>query len=115
MRLVDDNILDELFRTAANSERLRAHYLLHASHQEKVQRLLIAFVRDSYVEPHWHELPHQWEMFVVMQGQLEVCLYEQNGEIQKQFVVGDGTGISVVEFSQEIYIVSNACHQKPLC
>lgn len=77
MRLVDDNILDELFRTAANSERLRAHYLLHASHQEKVQRLLIAFVRDSYVEPHWHELPHQWEMFVVMQGQLEVCLYEQ--------------------------------------
>lgn len=38
-------------------------------------------------------------MFVVMQGQLEVCLYEQNGEIQKQFVVGDGTGISVVEFS----------------
>ena len=40
MRLVDDNILDELFRTAVNSERLRAHYLLHASHQEKVQRLL---------------------------------------------------------------------------
>ena len=29
MRLVDDNILDELFRTAANSERLRTHYCTH--------------------------------------------------------------------------------------
>lgn len=57
---------------------------------------------------------HQWEMFVVMQGQLEVCLYEQMVR-SKKFVVGDGTGISVVEFSPEIYIVSNACHQKPLC
>ena len=51
MRLVDDNILDELFALQQILERLRAHYLLHASHQEKVQRLLIAFVRDSYVEP----------------------------------------------------------------
>ncbi|CAH6636737.1 WbuC family cupin fold metalloprotein [Pseudocitrobacter vendiensis] len=99
MRLIDGSILDELFRSAENSERLRSHYLLHASHQEKVQRLLIAFVRGSYVEPHCHELPHQWEMFVVMQGQLEVCLYDENGKVQNRFLVGEGSETCVVEFA----------------
>lgn len=51
MRLVDDNILDELFRTAANSERLRAHYLLHASHQEKVQRYLLHLYATAMLNP----------------------------------------------------------------
>lgn len=72
---------------------------MHESHQEKVQRLLIALVKGSYVEPHYHELPHQWEMFIVLQGQLQVCLHSKNGEVIKQFVAGENTGISIVEFS----------------
>ena len=73
--------------------------MMHGSHQEKVQRLLIALVKGSYVEPHYHALPHQWEMFIVMEGQLQVCLYGRNGEVIKQFIAGDNTGISIVEFS----------------
>ena len=99
MRLVDNNQIDELYDQAEQSERLRSHLLMHESHQEKVQRLLIALVKGSYVEPHYHELPHQWEMFIVLQGQLQVCLHSKNGEVIKQFVAGDNTEISIVEFS----------------
>lgn len=99
MRLIDNDQLEALYEQAEQSERLRSHLLMHSSHQDKVQRLLIALVKNSYVEPHYHELPHQWEMFIVMQGQLHVCLYGNDGEVVKQFIAGENTGISVVEFS----------------
>lgn len=81
MRLIDDKTLEDLFSQAATSERKRSHLLLHASHQEKVQRLLIAMVQGSYVDPHYHELPHQWELFVVLQGEVRVSLYDKDGQV----------------------------------
>lgn len=99
MRLIDNNQLEALYEQAGQSERLRSHLLLHNSHQDKVQRLLIALVKGSYVDPHYHELPHQWEMFIVMQGQVQVCLYDKDGKVINQFVAGENTGINVVEFS----------------
>ena len=52
MRLIDKNQLETLYGQAGQSERLRSHLLLHDSHQDKVQRLLIALVKGSYVDPH---------------------------------------------------------------
>ena len=99
MRLIDKNQLEALYDQAGQSERLRSHLLLHESHQDKVQRLLIAWVKGSYVDPHYHELPHQWEMFIVMQGQVQVCLYGKDGDIINKFVAGENTAINIVEFS----------------
>jgi hypothetical protein len=99
VRLIDKNQLETLYGQAGQSERLRSHLLLHDSHQDKVQRLLIALVKGSYVDPHYHELPHQWEMFIVMQGQVQVCLYGKDGEIINKFVAGENTTINIVEFS----------------
>ncbi|EKS7421956.1 WbuC family cupin fold metalloprotein [Enterobacter ludwigii] len=99
MRLIDTHQLEALYEQAEHSERLRAHLLMHNSHQDKVQRLLIALVKGSYVDPHFHELPHQWEMFIVMQGQVQVCLYGKDGGIINQFVAGEDTAINIVEFS----------------
>jgi len=99
VRLVDATILDALFIDANKSERLRSHYLLHSSHEDRVQRLLIALVYGSFVEPHYHQLPSQWEMFTVIKGQIEVALYDDLGSIREQFLAGEGTDVQVVEFS----------------
>ncbi|WP_210508384.1 WbuC family cupin fold metalloprotein, partial [Pantoea ananatis] len=47
MRLIDTHQLEALYEQAEHSERLRAHLLMHNSHQDKVQRLLIALVKGS--------------------------------------------------------------------
>lgn len=99
MRLIDTDQLETLYDQAEQSARLRSHLLMHSSHQDKVQRLLIALVKGSYVEPHFHELPHQWEMFIVMEGQLQICLYSRDGGVIKKFVAGEDTQIKVVEFA----------------
>ncbi|EFO1786242.1 WbuC family cupin fold metalloprotein [Escherichia coli] len=99
MRVITCTELHELYDNARKSERLRAHLLLHSCHDDKVQRLVIGMVKGSYVEPHFHELPHQWEMFIVMEGQIKVCLYNQSGAIVRAFVAGDDADSSVVEFA----------------
>ncbi len=99
MNLIDDVAINNLFENARQSERKRAHLLLHRSHDDKVQRLLIGLVKDSFVEPHYHELANQWEMFTVLTGELKITLYETDGAIKKQFNAGPTRSVSIVEFS----------------
>ena len=80
-----------------NSPRKRSHYLLHKSHQDKVQRLLIGFVKGSFVESHFHELPHQWESFFVLDGNLRLTILDENHNIKSTEIIGIGTSVFAVE------------------
>ena len=53
-QLVGNDDIARLLDTAAASTRKRAHLLLHADHQDQVQRLLIGLEPPSYVRPHVH-------------------------------------------------------------
>lgn len=98
MRLFDERMIMDLYQEAENSERKRSHLLLHKSHSETVQRLLIALVKGSFVEPHYHELANQWEMFIVMRGQLRIKLYDNLGNVVNDFTAGPELPVSIVEF-----------------
>lgn len=106
MRMLNNDEVNLLYQLASNSVRLRSHFLLHHTHDDKVQRLLIAMVRGSYVEPHYHGLEHQWEMFSVIHGEIKVCLYDQDGNVLKGFFVNSEDALPLVEFSpNEIHSV----------
>ncbi len=97
MRVFDKQLLSILSQEALESPRNRSHLNLHSDFEEKVQRLFISLVQGSYVEPHYHEKPNQWEMFVVIEGVVEVVLYNNEGESIKQFLVGEGQDCKTVE------------------
>ncbi|WP_065648934.1 WbuC family cupin fold metalloprotein [Pantoea eucrina] len=99
MRVIDKAVTEQLYRDAEQSVRKRAHFLLHASHDDKVQRLLIGLVSGSVVEPHYHELSHQWELFTVLEGELDIRLYDTQGAVVRQFIAGPRSGITLVEFN----------------
>ncbi|EKY4202493.1 WbuC family cupin fold metalloprotein [Vibrio alginolyticus] len=98
MKVYSYDSLSTLSQAAEISPRKRAHLNLHASYDEKVQRLFIALTKGSYVEPHYHELPHQWEMFVVINGLIKVCKYNPEGSLESELLVGDGQEVRVIEF-----------------
>lgn len=99
MKLIDNAAIDTVFENALKSERKRSHLLLHHTHEDKVQRLLIGLVKGSYVEPHYHELLNQWELFTVLSGDLKITLYNAQGDIKKEFHAGPEHTTSIVEFS----------------
>ncbi|WP_038876843.1 WbuC family cupin fold metalloprotein [Vibrio jasicida] len=98
MNTYNDESLSVLFERAQTSSRKRAHHNLHADYGEKVQRLFIALIKGSYVEPHYHELSHQWEMFIVVSGVIRVCQYNFDGSVASELLVGDGQRVRVIEF-----------------
>ncbi|WP_112860327.1 WbuC family cupin fold metalloprotein [Providencia alcalifaciens] len=50
---------------------------MHKSHQDKVQRLLIGFVKGSYVEPHFHELHINGNLFC-LDGSLRLTILDED-------------------------------------
>lgn len=97
MKLVFESDIDKLYIQASQSPRLRSHLNLHNDYEEKVQRLLIAMQKGSYVEPHYHKLPHQWEMFTVLQGVVEVELYRFDGSVKKKIELGQYLRSSIMQ------------------
>ncbi|WP_213609022.1 WbuC family cupin fold metalloprotein [Pseudoalteromonas sp.] len=98
MRKITQRDLGLLFNEASKSSRKRAHLNLHTSFDDKVQRLYIALLKDSYVEPHYHALAHQWEMFIVQSGVLKVALHNKDGSVIRSFLVGDAQDTQCIEF-----------------
>ncbi len=97
MRILDKQFLTSLECSALASPRKRAHLNLHNSFEEKIQRLFISLTKGSYVKPHYHELPHQWEMFVVMEGIVEVVFYSTGGREEQRLLVGEGQSCIAIE------------------
>ncbi|GKR20530.1 hypothetical protein KAM467_35740 [Aeromonas caviae] len=97
MRILDKQFLTSLECSAITNPRKRAHLNLHNSFEEKVQRIFISLTQGSYVKPHYHELPHQWEMFVVMEGVVEVVFYSADGQEKQRLFVGEGQGCKAIE------------------
>lgn len=99
MREINNATVEHLYNSARLSKRRRSHLQLHSSHSDKVQRVLIGLIKESYVEPHFHELKHQWEMFVVLKGEIKVCIYSKQGDLKNTFIAGENSSTSIVEFS----------------
>ena len=79
---VDADRLTAMCQEASASPRRRAHILLHADHRDQVQRLLIAVEPDSSVRAHRHS--EQWEMLVLLQGQLDVLSLSDEGQVRQR-------------------------------
>ncbi len=84
--LIDAAQLAQLAQDAAAGARRRSHILLHADHQDQVQRLLIGLEPDSYVRPHIHSL--QWEMIVLLRGRLDLLIFDDQAQLVQRLAMG---------------------------
>jgi cupin fold WbuC family metalloprotein len=89
MKLFSQDILDELSAKAAASPRLRAHYNIHASGTDPVQRFFVVAQRDTYFRPHRHQT--RSELALVLRGQFDVLTFDERGSLTARYTVGCGT------------------------
>ena len=71
--------LAELVEQARASERRRAHLNTHDTEAAAVQRLFIATEPDTYMRPHRHPEAHKWEFFMVLEGHIDLLLFDDQG------------------------------------
>ena len=73
--------LNTLTSKAAQAARLRAHQNVHENLNSPVQRLFIATEPATYMRPHRHAEAHKWEFFVVLEGQIDLLVFDDTGHL----------------------------------
>lgn len=81
IKLLTRELLDTLQATAAQSPRRRANHNLHPELEDPVQRFFNAMALDTYVRPHRHRTPPRWELFLVLQGDVAVLTFDDQGRV----------------------------------
>jgi cupin fold WbuC family metalloprotein len=101
LKLLPRALLDELAAKAAASPRARAHYNIHATPEDLVQRFLVVARGDSYFRPHCHA--SRSELAVVLRGRVDVLVFDARGRVSARYGVGEGTDSMAYESPQGVW------------
>jgi len=71
---------------ADESPRKRSHIIVHESHDEPVQRILIGLKRGTYVRPHRHA--DIGEFGLVISGHCTLLCFDEDGKIAARHELG---------------------------
>jgi cupin fold WbuC family metalloprotein len=78
-------LLDELDRKARESPRLRTNYNLHEGPEAPIQRLAVKLRQGTYIRPHRH--PARWELGFVLQGRMDLVLFDDSGALTERITM----------------------------
>jgi len=81
VKIISNKKLHELTDTARDVERLRSHLNVHDSLDASVQRLFIATEPDTYMRPHRHPQSHKWEFFILIEGEIDLLIFNDEGQL----------------------------------
>ena len=103
MQLIDNALLRTLTEAADDAPRRRVHHLLHASHDDPVQRLLIAMQPGTYVPPHRHTAPPKWELLLVLKGAAAWLGFDDTGRVTGRHEAGAHRGAKGLEYPSGVW------------
>lgn len=72
---------ESLSHEAEANQRRRKNYNLHESYNDQVQYFTNRVMKDSYIEPHYHDADTGNEILVSLQGNSAVCIFDEDGSI----------------------------------
>ena len=79
--------IEFLKQRAGESPRRRARLLAHPGPDDSMHEMLVVLARDNYIHPHIH--PGTTESFYLMEGRMDVILFEEDGEILEVVPMGE--------------------------
>ena len=101
MKLIDQQLLDDVSRQAQKSDRLRINYNFHQSLDDKCHRFLNAVEPGTKVEIHRH--PTKDESFVLLRGRVRVNTYNDDGTVIESVVLFPEEGIYGVDIPKGVW------------
>jgi cupin fold WbuC family metalloprotein len=103
MRLIDQNLLDELTGEARISERKRKNFNFHFGDADLLQRMLNAFEPGTYVRPHKHGNPPKREVFLILRGRLLMLFFDDEGKVTKRVILSPDFGTLGIEIPPGVW------------
>lgn len=76
-----------LKEAAARNSRKRVRFCTHAGLEDKTHEMFIVHGKDAYVRPHKHL--GKSESFHTLEGEVDIIVYDDNGQVTKVIEMGD--------------------------
>lgn len=101
MKVIDEQLLNEVSAQAKASSRLRMNYNFHGSLQDKCHRMLNAVEPETEIPIHRH--PTKDESFVVLRGKVKVTTHNDDGSVNDSVVLDPTKGVFGVDISKNVW------------
>jgi cupin fold WbuC family metalloprotein len=101
MKIIDEQLLNEVGAQAKESPRLRMNYNFHQSLDELCHRFINAVEPGTEVPIHRH--PTKDESFVILRGKVRVTTHNDDGSIIEDVVLSQESGNYGVEIPKNVW------------
>ncbi len=99
---IDESFIDQTSAKAKESERLRMNYNFH-NLEDPINRLLNAMEPGTYIQPHKHEDPDRFEVFLCLRGRFLVIIFDDEGNVTDHTILNARKGNFGVEIPEKTY------------
>ena len=96
MKIIDNGLLDEVSRQAAESPRLRMNYNFHDTLEANAQRLLNALEPGTELPVHRHCFTA--ETYIVLRGEINVFFYDDDKRVTESVTLNPLKGEYGINF-----------------
>ena len=101
MKIIDEQLMNDLAEQAKQSPRLRMNYNFHQSLQDKCHRSLNALEPGTQIPVHHH--PTKDETFVILRGRVKVSTYNDQGEVLESVILSQEEGRYGVDIPKNVW------------
>ena len=101
MKIIDEQLLNEVGAQAKESPRLRMNYNFHQSLDEKCHRFLNAVEPGTEVPIHKH--PTKDETFIILRGKVKVSTFNDDGTIRDSIILSHEDGRYGVDIPKNVW------------
>ena len=89
LKVVNQELLNDVIEKARTSPRLRMNYNLHSDLNDKCQRLLNAMEPGTIMPIHHHKVA---EVYILLQGRIRVMTYDEKGNENSSVILDPKEG-----------------------
>ena len=85
---IGQDLFARVLEEARRSPRRRMNYNFHESLDENAHRLLNVLLEGTYIRPHRHLDPPKPESFLVLEGEIAIFIFDDDGAIVSKRIAG---------------------------
>jgi len=100
---ITDEFLDVTSAKAKTVERKRMSFNFHPDLEDPLHRMLNAMEPGTYIQPHKHEDPDRFEIFLALRGRFVVIIFDESGKVTDHAILDNRDGKYGVEIPAKAY------------
>lgn len=101
-KIITQNEINDVLSYTSTLKRARQPILISESFDEIPQRFINCLNSKSYVRPHMHVVPRQWELMSWISGEIVAIVFDENGLVTNKILMNENN-VKLIEIPPFCY------------